>query len=49
MKPIYMALIAIIVIGVLVDVWPPVGWTLVLLASMAMIANYYSQPREVKQ
>lgn len=41
MKPIWYAIAAIILIGITIEVYPPLGWGLVLLAAMGMIATYY--------
>lgn len=43
MNPIWYAILAIVLIGVLVEVYPPLGWSLAGLAAMLMIVNYYKK------
>lgn len=40
--PIYYAIAAILLIGVLIEYYPPLGYGLALLAIMGMIATYFS-------
>lgn len=40
--PIYYAIAAILLIGVLIKYYPPLGYGLALLAIMGMIATYFS-------
>lgn len=38
-----LAVLAIFIIALLVEFYPPAGWGLAILAAMALIGSYYSQ------
>jgi len=41
-----LAILAIVIIAIALEFYPPVGWGLVVLAAMAMIGNYYARGTE---
>lgn len=46
MSPFFYAMAAIVLIAVVAEVNPKLGWALAALAAMGMIAAYYRNPKQ---